>query len=168
MRIPHPRILFWIAVIVVAVTVIHSLPKPKSQLRVARAYPNFKLGRCDTEHTKIDDLSQKNLRSATVTLHEGGYCTRVILPPECTFGNNNSACFFEKSQNPGDYATVWCNGDPHPKPIRPEEVNYMSDPNQAVYNRGGDFYGCMGAGESTIDFLIQGQGTLTITPNRFR
>ncbi len=162
-RIPRPRLLLWIVAIIVAATVIYSLPKRGSQLNATHFYPNYKLARCDAGHIKSVDLGRRtDVYQVELQLHEGGYCTHVVLPPMCTFG---AGCFFQKSQNPGDYATVWCNGDRYPKPIRPEEVSYMSDPNPAAFNRGGDFYGCMQAGESTIDFYVQGHGTLWITKN---
>ena len=86
---------------------------PSSHVPAASALPtNYRLARCALRDTKVYDFHSKNPEQITANLREGGYCDRYILPLAWAF------YFIQKSQAPGDYASVWCNGHPSPGPIR--------------------------------------------------
>jgi hypothetical protein len=111
--------------------------------------------RCDLHQIRVHDYTKTNPEQITINLREGGYCDRYILPLAWNY------YFGQKSQNPGDYASLWCNGSPNPGPVRPDSVAYMADAN--TYAQGGDFHNCHQPGENTDDFYVQGRGTILLS-----
>lgn len=106
---------------------------------------NYQRRICDDVQTL--DYSKKNIRQFTVTLKQGCFGPRVLIP-------GSWAQFdYDTSKNVGDYLGVWCSGEPNPRPIWP----YFDQHNTQIFDH------CFANGDRTTNFYVQGQGTLTFT-----
>lgn len=105
----------------------------------ARSAINFSKGFCDealdTSNSKF--RNQNDLEQVRIELKEGCYAWNYTLPGR--WGSYQVT----KSRNPGDWATMWCDGRLTPSPVY-----------QSYEDFHGEFLNC-GA------FALQGKGTIT-------
>jgi hypothetical protein len=127
-------------------TISHFTPHSSSP-----AFSSTKYQRRFCDEDKVLDFSKKKMSRIAIPLTEGCYGPRVILPESWqTFEP-------QKSQNPGDYISVWCNGHPNPGPLIP------------YYTAGtGMENGCFASTDRSANFYIQGHGTLTLIATQAR
>lgn len=125
-----------------------------SSSNVEKAPPiaqNYQRRFCDD--AKVIDHTAENLPRFSIQLSEGCYGPRILIPQAWdTFE-------IQLSQNAGDYAGLWCNGQSDPKPL----VQY--------FERGilrAQMYGCYATGEHTDDVSVQGRGTITFIRTKGR
>lgn len=106
---------------------------------------------CDVMN--VQSYANKNLSSThntiKITLVEGCYADWYIIPG-----------YFDQyetvlSHNPGDYVSLWCNGNPIPYPALESATD-----TQGLLKR--EMYGCSAPGQWTNEFHFQGHGTVTI------
>lgn len=104
---------------------------------------------CDT--TRIISYANRDLTSTHDTidldLQEGCYGDWVVLPQNWDQGE------VQLSQNPGDYVSIWCNGNPSPYPIVEPYTRGVLDVEMSR---------CHVRGQLTSEFHVQGHGTLTL------
>lgn len=104
--------------------------------------PNYQRRFCDERKTK--DYSNQNPDKITITLQEGCYGDRIIMPR--AWSNWEP----QLSSNVGDYLSVWCTEEPNPRRLVP----YTGDPKGITVN-------CP-ANHPITEFSTQGKGTFTL------
>jgi len=141
--------------LLIVIALFRSCVPPTASTSLPQQPPGYKLARCDPKNTRTFDYSNDNPLQISIPLREGGYCDHYILPIVWNF------YFIQKTQDRGDYATVWCSGKTLPEPIRSDAYAYLNNSNTA--SQPGDLFGCHLPGQSTDDFFVQGRGKLLLT-----
>lgn len=94
----------------------------------------------------VHDLTQEDPPEIHISLSEECYGDRWKLPP--------GVYAVQKSQNPGDYASFWCNDHANPTRI----VEYTEDGMAETLADG-----CGGRGDVGSNFRAQGHGEIVLT-----
>ena len=81
---------------------------------IHQRHPNFQfVGAAGCTNSTLHDYrdpANASKTELTIKAREGGYCDHWILPYQMSYG-----FFTQKSQKPGDYVSVWCNGQTTPR-----------------------------------------------------
>jgi hypothetical protein len=125
----------------VIVALSHSCGTPP-QNAAANIVTNYQQRFCDDE--TLHDFTKKNPIQITVTLTEGCFGEHIQTPLAW------ETAFIQKSQAVGDWAAIWCNGQPVPSAPR----LYYEDMGNAFQSCPHNF--------GHYDFYLQGKGTFTI------
>src|SRR5712692_330746 len=97
---------------------------------------------CD--ENPLNDYSNRNPDHITVTLSDQCFANHIKLPLAW------DSFFAQKSQNPDDWASVWCTGHTLP-----------SEPRMYYQDMANIFQGCRESTEQSDDFYLEGKGTIT-------